>query len=704
MPSSRPDPVRLDVARRLSDPETARLHHLRSINRIAETMEATLDIVAALQRVLEVVLDVFDCDRAWLVDPLDPSAPSYRITYIATRPEWPPFLPPDHVLPMDGPGSFIIAETAAAPGPVAWSPSRPMPNAEMWRTQFGIRSQLMAALRPRGFVPWGLGIHHCRSDREWTPAELELFHDIARRVGDMLGNLLLHRDLRKSEAQLRSLTDAVPQLVYVTTPAGECVECNQRWYSYTGLTEADTLGMGWKRAVHGDEIASTTAAWQEAVSSGEPLEHEFRLRRADGEYRWFLNRAVCVRDQDGTILRWVGTCTDIDDQRQAEAAMRHSEEQLRQAQKMEAVGRLAGGVAHDFNNLLTAINGNAGLLLASMVPEDPLRVHAEDILHAGERAAALTRQLLTFSRKEVVAPRPVHLGHIIGDLQRMLRRLIGEDIDLVTQDAEELWTIRADPGQLEQVILNLTLNARDAMPQGGQLTVATRNVAAAADDALGDCVELLVRDTGKGMDEATRAHLFEPFFTTKEAGRGTGLGLSTVYGIVAQSHGSIAVDSELGRGTEVRVRFPRVEAGATPSPQAAPSEIRRALGHETVLLVEDDDSVRRFAQIVLESLGYQVRTAPSGDAALALAQQWPGQIDLLVTDVVMSGLTGRQLAEQLLVLRPGTKVLYMSGYTEDAILRRGVEGQSAAFLAKPFTAASLGERVREVLDAKLREA
>ena len=253
---------------------------------------------------------------------------------------------------------------------------------------------------------------------------------------------------------------------------------------------------------------------------------------------------------------------------------------------------------------------------------------------------------------------------------------------------------------MEQVILNLAINARDAMPQGGRLTVATRNVTAVEGNGAGDQVELLVRDTGTGMDAATRAHLFEPFFTTKEAGHGTGLGLSTVYGIVEQSHGAISVESEPGSGTVVRIRFPRIPAEAEPSPASEASSLGRARGHETILLVEDDESVQRFAAMVLESLGYNILSASSGDAALEQAEQWRKPIDLLVTDVVMSGLTGRELAERLLVLRPGTQVLYMSGYTDDAILRRGVEGQSAAFLAKPFNATMLARRVREVLDAK----
>jgi nitrogen-specific signal transduction histidine kinase len=387
-------------------------------------------------------------------------------------------------------------------------------------------------------------------------------------------------------------------------------------------------------------------------------------------------------------------------------AQRHLEEQLRQSQKMEAVGQLAGGIAHDFNNLLTAILGSTQLLLHNMPPEDPRREDAEEIKLAGHRAAELTRQLLAFSRRQVLAPKVLDLNAVVANMERMLRRLLGEDIELVTSLDATAGAVNADPGQLEQVLLNLAVNARDAMPPpgGGRLSIETARFTLHEEHVErrhrlppGDYACLVVGDTGVGMDEATQAHLFEPFFTTKEVGKGTGLGLATVYGIVKQSGGYIWVYSERGRGTTVKVYLPRVPGVAEAPPLApAPSEVRG--GHETVLLVEDAAPVRALARRSLEARGYRVLDASDGPAALELSARHGAPIDLLVTDVVMPGMSGRELAERLAPVRPRMKVLYTSGYTDDAMVRQGVLTAGVAFLQKPFVPDSLARKVREVLD------
>src|SRR5437867_2941313 len=359
-------------------------------------------------------------------------------------------------------------------------------------------------------------------------------------------------------------------------------------------------------------------------------------------------------------------------------ARRQLEEQLRQAQKMEAVGQLAGGIAHDFNNLLTAILGCTQLLLHATPPEDQRREDVEEIKNAGLRAAELTRQLLAFSRRQVLAPKVLDVNAIVANMDKMLRRLLGEDVALVTHLAADLGPVSADPGQLEQVLLNLAVNARDAMPQGGRLTIETANILLTEEYAErhhrlppGPYVLLAVSDTGVGMDEITQKHLFEPFFTTKEVGKGTGLGLATVYGIVKQSGGYIWVYSEPGRGTTLKVYLPRVPGAAEPLPVAVESpELRR--GTETVLLVEDAAPVRSLARKGLESYGYQVREAADGPAALELCARHPRGIDILVTDVVMPGMSGRELAERLAPARSGMRVLYTSGYTDDAMVHQGV--------------------------------
>jgi PAS domain S-box-containing protein len=384
---------------------------------------------------------------------------------------------------------------------------------------------------------------------------------------------------------------------------------------------------------------------------------------------------------------------------------RSLEEQLRQSQKLEAVGQLAGGVAHDFNNLLTVITGYSDLSLRRLDKNNPLRSNLEEIKKAGERAASLTRQLLAFSRKQVLQPKVLQLNAIVADVDKMLRRLIGEDIDPLTVLEPSLGQIKADPGQIEQVILNLAVNARDAMPQGGKLTIETQNVYLDNQDVRwhtaiqpGNYVMLAVSDTGCGIDAETQMRMFEPFFTTKEQGKGTGLGLSTVYGIVKQSGGHLWVYSEVGKGTTFKIYLPRVD-GVTERDEPRTTQAELPQGRETVLLTEDEEQVRQMIRMILEMGGYRVLEAASGEEALAIYKQHEGQIDLVMTDVVMPKMSGRELAQSLEVFHPGIKVLYMSGYTDDAIVRHGLLDQEIAFLQKPFTPDAVMRKVREVLDA-----
>ena len=396
---------------------------------------------------------------------------------------------------------------------------------------------------------------------------------------------------------------------------------------------------------------------------------------------------------------------DITERKRAEEALHRSEEQLRQALKMEAVGKLAGGVAHDFNNLLTAITGHSEMCLRRLTPDNSLYRHVEQIKKAGDRAAALTRQLLAFSRKQILQPEVLDLNHIVVELSKMLQRLIGEDIDLLMGLAADLGKVKADPNQLEQVLMNLVVNARDAMPKGGKLTIETSNVHLSEEFAdhhvsvpPGHYVMLAVSDSGCGMDAETQARIFEPFFTTKEVGKGTGLGLATVYGIVKQSEGSIWVYSEVGRGTTFKIYLPSVE-GHVKEVAAGIEDLELLRGAETVLVVEDEEVVREMATEILRESGYHVLEAKHANEALTLAAQYDGEIHLMLTDVVMPQMSGRDLAEQLTPLRPDMKVLYMSGYTDDAIVHHGVLEEGTAFIGKPFSIDALALKVRETLDA-----
>jgi signal transduction histidine kinase/DNA-binding response OmpR family regulator len=387
------------------------------------------------------------------------------------------------------------------------------------------------------------------------------------------------------------------------------------------------------------------------------------------------------------------------------AGRERAEAQLLQVQKMEAVGQLAGSVAHDFNNLLTIVSGYSELLLDNTNSEDPARASLEEIKKAGQRAAALTHQLLAFSRQQVLAPKVLDLNVAVADMDKMLRRVIGEDIDLVTAHGAELGRVKADPGQIEQVIMNLAVNARDAMPQGGKLTLETANLYLGESYAQGHVpitpgayVMLAVTDTGCGMDKETQGRIFEPFFTTKERGGGTGLGLATVYGIVQQSGGVIWVYSEVGQGTTFKIYLPRVEeVGTTPEPtRARPAPPR---GSETILVVEDEEPLRRLVRTVLRANGYTVLEASRGEEALRICEHQLGIIHLMLTDVVMPQMNGRELATRVASMRPETKVLFMSGYTDNAIVHQGVLDAGAAFMQKPFTPDALARKVREVLAA-----
>ena len=388
---------------------------------------------------------------------------------------------------------------------------------------------------------------------------------------------------------------------------------------------------------------------------------------------------------------------------------RKLEGQLRQAQKMEAVGRLAGGVAHDFNNLLSVIIGHSTMLLDDIKAVDPMGEDLRAIKAAGERGSALTLQLLAFSRQQVLAPRLLDINEVVAESEKMLRRLLGEDVELVTRNARDLSKVMADPGQIDQVLMNLVINARDAMPEGGKITIETMDVMLDSSYTTvhfgvvaGPYVMLAVSDTGTGMDKETQARIFEPFFTTKEPGKGTGLGLSTVFGIVKQSGGSIWVYSELGSGTTFKVYFPQAVGSEASIVEAVEPTLLE--GNETILLVEDQDEVRNVAKLALRRYGYHVIEARNAGEALLTCERHPRAIHLLLTDVVMPQMSGRELAERLLKVRPDLKVLYMSGYTDNAVIHHGMLDSGVAYMQKPLVPGALARKVRLVLDAPLKRA
>jgi PAS domain S-box-containing protein len=520
-------------------------------------------------------------------------------------------------------------------------------------------------------------------------------------IFDITDRLRAEEKARKAEERNGLMIEQLPLVTYTDALGDDscCLFISPQIEKILGYGVEEWLADPdfFARLLHPEDRDRILAEAARTNESGETFSAEYRLIARDGRAVWFQDEDVKVFDDGGRPLYCQGYMLDITEHKQLE-------EQLRQSQKMEAVGRLAGGIAHDFNNLLMAIGGYGDFALSKLADDHPARSDVAEVKRAAERAASLTGQLLAFSRKQVLQPEMLYLNDVVRDIEDMLRRLIGEHVDLHVELDPELRPVRLDRGRIEQVLLNLVLNARDAMPGGGTVAVTTRQVdvsPARAERVVGlepgPHALLVVGDTGHGMDAETRSRAFEPFFTTKEQGKGTGLGLATVYGIVTQSGGTVVLDSGPGKGTAVSIYLPAaVETRSVPTTAA---DNGRPAGSETILLAEDETVVRDLVQEILEQAGYTVLAAPDGREALKLSKTHSGGIDLVVTDVVMPGMSGRELAERLWLSRPDTKVLYISGYTDVDVFDPGVLDPGSAFLQKPFSASDLAQRVRQVLDA-----
>lgn len=533
---------------------------------------------------------------------------------------------------------------------------------------------------------------------------LEVLGAFVNQTAIALQNGQLYQHIFESEEKYRSLFENSKDVIYVSSKEGFILDMNPAFMELSGYSREEL------RSIRAENLYLEPAKRGEFIAAmerqGFVKDYPLVLKRKDGKVLHTLTSAVLQRDRDGNIIAHQGIMRDITAQRRAEEERKTLEEQFRQSQKMEAIGRLAGGIAHDFNNLLTVIAGYSGLALMRLKQGDPLLRHLEEIQKAVERAAALTHQLLAFSRRQIMAPKVVDLNTVIRELTKMLLRIIGEDIELATFLAGDLGGVKVDPGQMEQVIVNLAVNARDAMSAGGKLTIETAKVELDekytrnhATVQAGRYVLLAMSDTGTGMTPEVKERLFEPFFTTKERGKGTGLGLSTVYGIVKQSGGNIWVYSELGKGTTFKIYLPQVDEPLEEIKRKEESaEIPR--GDETVLLVEDEEEVRKLAALVLQKQGYRVLEAPDAGMALLIYRQHAGGIHLILTDVVMPRMSGPDLIRQLEPLPAGMKVLYMSGYTDNAIVHHGVLDEGIDLIQKPFTPETLARRVREALDGE----
>jgi PAS domain S-box-containing protein len=703
----------LEHARLFADEERRR-REAEVLAELAQTIGATLDLETVLRRVTEAAQELCRSDGA-VIGLRMPDSDSVLLRYW-TAPWYEAVGETPVVEPGKGLGGSVLAERR----PMRTTDYLVDPRLSRHYLErirrVGIHAEMAVPVLIEERIEGLLYVDN-RSSRAFTDQDEAILVRLAAQAALAIRNAQLFADEQlargTAERLVRALGESQERFQFVARATNDAVWdwdllADARWWNegvntifgYTPEQVAPDASW-WYENIHPEDRDRIVTDIHAAIDRGaESWSAEYRYRKADGSHADVYDRGYVLHDGEGKPVRMIGAMMDVTRRKQLE-------DELRQAQKMEAVGRLAGGVAHDFNNLLTIIMGRSALLLGRLKADDPNRKSVELIQKTAGRAASLTGQLLAFSRKQVLQRRVLDLNATVAEMSDMLRRLIGEDVDLLLTLGPAAGRVNADPGQLEQALLNLAVNARDAMPSGGTLGVETDRVElgpAPPDrpEALlpGPYAVLRVMDTGVGMDAATQAHIFEPFFTTKEPGKGTGLGLSMVHGVVRQHGGAIRVRSVAGGGTTFEIYLPQVETAAPSSSTADDAGSRPATGQETILLVEDEEDVRALAREVLERQGHSVLEAGDGVQALKQYEAEGERIDLILTDVVMPRMSGRELVDRVRAMRPSMPVLYMSGYTEDAILRHGVRDSSMLLLGKPFTPADLIGKVREVLDKR----
>jgi PAS domain S-box-containing protein len=670
------------------------------LTRIARSLTESLDEFTVTERIVESVLPLLGVHSS-VLRRLQPDG---SLVAIAVGGQARGHITRGHVIP---PGLGVVGRVVEERRPIArevTDETDVVRTADLRERMHAARMQVVLvvplATREQIVGVLAVGAH---AGRRFSEDDVDLLQAFADHATLALQNARLYEDVREARDFLQAIAENSADGIVTTDIRGRITSFSRAAEDVFGQRTADVLGRRITEYYEGG-IEEGRAIMHRLRAEPRIPEYETALRRPDGSSVPTSASMSLLRGPDGTIVGTLGVFRDITERKRSEDALRHSEDQVRQLQKLEAIGQLAGGVAHDFNNLLTIILGRAELLLTQLPASDPLRRDLELTYTTAQRAAGLTKQLLAFSRKQMLEPKVLDPNAVVAGLATMLARLIGEDIDFAYRPGTDVGYLRADPGQLEQVIVNLVVNARDAMPTGGRITIETANVDLAEPNAserhevaAGSYVMIGISDTGLGMDAATQARIFEPFFTTKALGKGTGLGLSTVYGIVKQSGGGISVYSEPGEGTSFKIYLPRVEAEEPEAAELPPAAA--ASGNETVLVVEDQDDVREFVREILGGYGYRVLEACDPAEALLIADRLAEPLHLLLADVVMPQMNGRELADRLTSLRPELKVLYMSGYAETAIVHHGRLDPGTVFIQKPFTPAALAGKVRALLDA-----
>jgi PAS domain S-box-containing protein len=685
-----------DITERKRAEETlkANIHFLESLEKINQAVNISNDFDQMLNSVIATVFDLFDCDRAWLLYPCDPKSPSFRVPIESARPEYPGGKHLNQSIPMTPPMQGDMVDAMAANGPVTFGPGNEKPISADAHKTFGVQSQMVMSIYPKVGNAWMFGIHQCDCPRVWTDNERELFKEIGRRIADGLSSLLFLRKLKKSEGKYRDILQNIDDGYYEVDIAGNFTFLNDSMCKILGYPRDELMGMNNRNYMDEENAKKIFQTFNKVYRTGRSTKAlDWKLTRKNGAECFVETVVTLIKDSNGNGTGFRGVARDVTDRKQLES-------QLQQATRMESIGTLAGGIAHDFNNLLMGIQGRVSLMLMDMRSSHPDFEHLKGIGDYVVSAAALTKELLGFARGGKYEIKATDITQMIEKSSRMFGRT-KKEIEIHRNLQKDLWAVETDQAQIEQVLMNLYVNAWQAMPDGGDLNIRTENVALDQNDVKqfemppGRYVKIAVTDTGVGMDEATRKKIFEPFFTTKEMGRGTGLGLASVYGIIKNHGGFINVTSEKGVGTTFNIYLPQTDREVRQEP---PIIKRLIKGSETILLVDDEDMIIDVGQAMLKRLGYRVAVAKGGEQAVEIIMAKGHEIDLVILDMIMPGVDGGQTFDRIMEIRPDLPVILSSGYAingrANEILQRGCSG----FIQKPFNLSKLSEKIQKILN------
>ncbi len=684
--------------------EVKELEYLEFLDIVNQAMKKSTAVDDIIDEVINAVYSIFDCDRIWLFYPCDPDAKTFKVLAEKNKPEYPGAFATGQELPITPEASETIRKALELGSPTVFGPESGNKIDDVAR-RFSVRSQILMAVHPKVGLPWMFGMHQCSYARVWSRTEQLLFKEISVRVAEGLNNQILLTNLIKSEKRYRDLLNNLPQKIFHKDADSVYQSCNEKYADDLKISADEIVGTT-DYDHHPKELAEKYIADDRRIIQSGKSEDSIEKHVAEDREYWVHTIKTPLKDDHGEVTGILGIFRDISEFKRIETENIKLEEQLRQAQKMESIGRLAGGVAHDFNNMLSVILGNTEMILEDIHQHNsPTAGKLLEIKNATMRSTALVKQLLGFARKQTIDPKVIDLNTTLESMLNMIRRLIGEDIDLIFLPKEELWPVKIDRSQVDQILTNLCVNARYAIKGPGKITIETDNVQIdynlSQDNKIlnqKEFVMLSVADNGFGIEKKNLDKIFEPFFSTKPVGHGSGLGLATVYGIVRQNNGIIKVYSEMEEGTVFKLFFPRHLDVAEEGIQQTDSAYENNKGKGTILLVEDEKQILRMTTIMLERLGYKVVPAQNPAEAIRICEDNnDSDIHLLMTDVVMPEMSGRELAERLADIKPDIKCLFMSGYTADVMAHHGVLEKGVHFISKPFGKQNLARKLKEVM-------